>query len=188
MTKLVSIKEGELFLSYSGHGASIRDKSRDEKDGCDETIVPLDFELIVDDDLRKILVEPLSNKVKLTALFDCCHSGSGLDLKYNYVYYGSLDKNTKRYVVDIDRHYQDSKGQVILFSGCADPDYSADTVINNRARGAMTAAFLSIVKNGQFTYLDLLVNLRKFMKKNGYLQVPQLSSGKSLNLNEYFHF
>lgn len=186
MSKLVSSsKSGDhLFLSYSGHGASVRDVSGDERDGKDETIVPLDMKLIIDDDLRKILVDALPEGVKLAVLFDCCHSGTGLDLRYNYTPVGG-NKGRKRFVIDMDKNYKESKGYVVLFSGCSDPDYSADTVFNNQAQGAMTHAFLSLVENG-LSYIDMLNELRKFMKKNGYSQVPQLSSGKLLNLSEKF--
>jgi hypothetical protein len=186
MKKLVDIKEGELFLSYSGHGSSVRDYTGKEKDGKNETIVPLDMQLIIDDDLRKILVEPLTKNIKLTAIFDCCHSGTGLDLKYNYSCYPGLGSKSKRYIIDIDKNYQDSKGNVILISGCADPDYSSDTVFNDQPQGALTHAFLTIVDNKQLSYLELLKKLRKFMKEYGYSQVPQLSSGILLNLNENF--
>ena len=56
-----------------------------EADGQDETIIPLDYEKegqIVDDQLHEILVAGLPQGVRLTAIMDCCHSGSVLDLPY----------------------------------------------------------------------------------------------------------
>ena len=35
--------------------------------------------------MHDILVKPLPAGCRLTALFDCCHSGSVLDLPYEYV-------------------------------------------------------------------------------------------------------
>lgn len=82
-----------LFFHYSGHGSQQEDTDGDEEDGIDETIVPLDFEKngqIVDDELHARLVAPLKPGVRLTALFDSCHSGSVLDLPYTYSTRGVL--------------------------------------------------------------------------------------------------
>ncbi|RXW19042.1 hypothetical protein EST38_g6805 [Candolleomyces aberdarensis] len=76
-----------LFLHYSGHGGNQEDTDGDEHDGTDETICPIDYEengQIVDDELHEILVKPLPRGCRLTVIFDCCHSGSGLDLPYTY--------------------------------------------------------------------------------------------------------
>ena len=32
-----------IFCHYSGHGAKLRDDDGDEKDGYDETLVPMDY-------------------------------------------------------------------------------------------------------------------------------------------------
>lgn len=78
-----------LFLHYSGHGGSVKDVSpdKDEVDGKDECLYPCDHETagtIVDDDLHKLLVAGLPQGVRLTAIMDCCHSGSVFDLPYSY--------------------------------------------------------------------------------------------------------
>ena len=76
-----------LFLHYSGHGGQLPDDNGDEKDGYDETMVPLDYQTagqIRDDDLLKALVLPLPEGVLMTAVMDCCHSGSILDLPYEF--------------------------------------------------------------------------------------------------------
>jgi hypothetical protein len=76
-----------LFFHYSGHGSQVKDTSGDEDDGFDETIVPLDFGKagqIVDDELHDKMVKPLLKGVRLTAIFDCCHSGTALDLPFIY--------------------------------------------------------------------------------------------------------
>lgn len=76
-----------LFLHYSGHGGQLPDDNGDEKDGYDETLVPLDYQRagqIRDDDLLKELILPLPDGVLMTAVMDCCHSGSVLDLPYEF--------------------------------------------------------------------------------------------------------
>ena len=45
---------------------------------------------IVDDEMHRIMVTPLQPGVRLTAIFDSCHSGSALDLPYLYSTQGVL--------------------------------------------------------------------------------------------------
>lgn len=85
-----------LFLHFSGHGGQTEDLDGDEEDGLDETIYPVDFKqtgMIVDDELHDILVKPLPAGCRLTAIFDCCHSGSVLDLPYEYSVDGKLKES-----------------------------------------------------------------------------------------------
>ncbi|KAJ9659387.1 Ca(2+)-dependent cysteine protease [Neophaeococcomyces mojaviensis] len=82
-----------LFFHYSGHGGQTPDLDGDEDDGYDEVIYPVDFRTeghIVDDEMHRIMVKPLQPGVRLTAIFDSCHSGSALDLPYLYSTQGVL--------------------------------------------------------------------------------------------------
>jgi hypothetical protein len=40
--------------------------------------------MILDDDLFEIIVKPLKKNVHVFCLYDCCHSGSVLDLPYTF--------------------------------------------------------------------------------------------------------
>jgi hypothetical protein len=65
----------------------------DEQDGTDEVIYPVDFQRaghIVDDQIHDVVVRPLQPGVRLTAIFDSCHSGSVMDLPYLYSTKGVL--------------------------------------------------------------------------------------------------
>ncbi|GAX10273.1 hypothetical protein FisN_3Lh475 [Fistulifera solaris] len=76
-----------VFVHYSGHGSRIPDLDGDESDGYDETLVPVDFKSagqIVDDEILKLLVQPMKAGVTCTVLMDCCHSGTVLDLPYRF--------------------------------------------------------------------------------------------------------
>jgi len=82
-----------LFFHYSGHGGQTPDLDGDEDDGYDEVIYPVDFRNaghIVDDEMHRIMVMSLRPGVRLTAIFDSCHSGSALDLPYIYSTSGVL--------------------------------------------------------------------------------------------------
>ena len=86
-----------------GHGGKLRDQDGDEKDGYDETLVPLDYNSagqIRDDDLYKILVRPLKEGVYATCIMDCCHSGTVLDLPY--VFYADGEDEEMHLAEDFD--------------------------------------------------------------------------------------
>jgi len=80
-----------LLFYYSGHGCQRPNRNRKEKDGFDEAIVPcagsescFEDRAILDDEMNRLLVQQLPEGVRLTVILDCCHSGSGMDLAYNW--------------------------------------------------------------------------------------------------------
>lgn len=81
-------KSGDsLFLHYSGHGGSVPDENGDEEDGKDETLIPTDYQSkgqLTDDTVFGLLVAPLPEGASLVCIFDCCHSGTILDLPYMF--------------------------------------------------------------------------------------------------------
>merc|ERR1712000_292969 len=81
-----------------------------------------------------------------------------------------------------------SKADVMLYSGCRDDQTSADTSIQGEATGAMTWAFTSALeKNNNLTYWQVLEKMRDVLNGSGrYTQVPQLSTGRPMDLNQRF--
>ncbi|KAJ7633413.1 caspase domain-containing protein [Mycena polygramma] len=79
-------KAGDHFcFHYCGHSTQVENRSNTEEDGLDECIIPCDGEkkMIVDNELKAALVNPLPAGSHLVAVLDTCHSGSLLDLKYS---------------------------------------------------------------------------------------------------------
>ncbi|KAI9219709.1 peptidase C14, caspase domain-containing protein [Blastocladiella britannica] len=98
-----------LFIHYSGHGTSANDVDGDEEDGKDEALVPVDYEtagLIVDDDIHRLLCDQIPEGARLTALMDCCHSGTMLDLPYMYTPQGDLS------IAEVNRTAKASLGDI----------------------------------------------------------------------------
>lgn len=86
-------KDDALFMHYSGHGGQTEDQDGDEEDQYDEVVYPVDFREaghIVDDEIHSLVVKPLKPGVRLTCIFDSCHSGSAMDLPYLYSTKGVL--------------------------------------------------------------------------------------------------
>lgn len=179
-----SVSGDQLFLLYSGHGTCTTDLNGDENDGQDELIVPIDAtnikSCILDDDLNKIIQTNLKPGVKLFALFDSCFSGTVLDLKYNYLTNNNLIVNP---------NVSETNGQIIMISGCKDSQTSADAYINYNGQdmgsGAMTFSFLKTIQDlgTNISIKTLILSMRTLLKDNGFDQIPQLSSGKSIDIN-----
>ena len=167
----------KLFLAFSGHGTTMKDIAGDEKDGLDELFVPIDFNCISDDEIKLLINNNLKKDVTLFALFDCCHSGTILDLRYQYFDSENYDNSTE------NAKETETIGNVIMISGCRDNQTSADAYINSKYQGAMTWAFLDTVnKNPNLTWKELITTMRSSLKTTKYEQIPQLSSGKKLDL------
>lgn len=182
---LITSGSSTLYFHYSGHGGSVRDLDGDEQDGNDETLIPIDYltnGYILDDEMRGVLT-CLKQNQSLTCVLDCCHSGTGLDLKYNL-----YEKCASKIMQMKDDGGKETRGQCIMLSGCEDRDYSADSVFPDpssssgyKYQGAMTYAFLESIDCSN-TYEELIKNIRRILKEKNYSQVPNLSSGKYLDL------
>jgi metacaspase-1 len=85
--------------------------------------------------------------VRLTAIFDSCHSGSVLDLPFNYSTRGVIKESLKGNTQQRLRRRKNietkgSPADIIMFSGCKDTQSSDDTKEAGQAIGAMTYAFI----------------------------------------------
>ncbi|KAJ1847641.1 Ca(2+)-dependent cysteine protease [Coemansia sp. RSA 2706] len=215
-----------FFFHYSGHGITVESEQSEEIDGKDEAICPMDFEskgTIVDDDMNAIMVHNLPRGSRLTAIFDCCHSATALDLPFMYNHMGKL-KNEKAITyagkgimaagnmylkgdmagalkglvksvdmaitgdskLDKSRRTKSTMGDVIMFSGCKDDQTSADTKTELAFTGAMSHALItSMNSNPRQTYVQLLQDIRRRLAPK-YTQVPQLSTGRLMDMNTIF--
>lgn len=151
-----------LVFYYSGHGSFVRDTNKDESDLRDEVIVPLDYMengIIVDDIIMANLIKKVPSNVTLWCFSDSCNSGTVVDLLYNYRSLCSLKRgkrvNNNQYIssdwtdsfnFSIEKS-RDVIGNVYLFSGCKDNEYSNDAFIDNKNQGAFTFCLLQCLTN-----------------------------------------
>jgi len=169
----------QFLIAYSGHGSSQIDRNNAKNTGKDELLCPIDFStggFIVDFDIKNNFVDKLSKNTSCTFLVDACHSGTIIDLKYNYLFSNSSDEDKIRVFDKIT----DTKCQAVLISGCTDSQTSADAQVDGKAQGAMTASFLATY-NTDISYRDLVLGMRRWLAKNKYEQIPQLSTGQAIN-------
>ena len=169
---IVNAKSGDvLFFYYSGHGSYTYDTNNDETDGRDEVLISSDLQAIIDDDIKKILQNHLSREITIIGMFDSCHSGTILDLKYNYLDSNNYDKYSENNKVS------ECQGNVIMISGCMDSQTSTETLIQNKAQGALTWSFIDCInKTPNCSWRELLKSMRNLLKTSGFAQIPQLST------------
>lgn len=164
-----------LYFHFSGHGFQTKDRNADEDDGKDEAVVLGDGSGFVDDDINKLMIEPLrSLRITVVMVFDTCHSGTMCDLRYIYKSGRTPTYNPK---------YPANNAMVISISGCGDSQTSADTVMNGQAQGALTGAMIQVLKrcnNGELL-CDFMDKLRAYLKKAGYTQVPIMCSSRPVD-------
>jgi len=163
-----------LFVHYSGHGYYVRERSFDETDNKDELLCPCDGTTISDDELYDILVKDFPKGAKLRVIFDCCHSGSALDLPIRYTDNGGIFKENDRETKDLD---------CLMISGCRDDQTSADAYIGGY-KGALTWGFSKVCQNlkksktttGSYSWKQLITVVRYTLRNKRFAQVPQLST------------
>ena len=177
----------QLFLSYSGHGYHIRDRNGDEADGQDEVLCPVDYNthgFIVDDYLKNNFIDKLGSNVTIVVIIDACHSGTALDLKFNY---RCGPKNR----CFINKKVRITKCKVAMISGCRDNQTSADASfwdlnkLKWSYQGAMTASFIANYHDG-VSYLVLIRRMRFWLRKKKFEQVLQLATGIKVNTRQKF--
>ncbi|CAJ0837868.1 12340_t:CDS:2 [Entrophospora sp. SA101] len=175
----------------SGHGGQLADSTGDEEDGFDETIMPVDFQ---------------TKGVRLTVVFDCCHSGTVLDLPYVYSTRGVIKRpnSFKKNVFSVGVKYlhgeveglkntlsnafssskirrknietRASPADVIMFSGCKDEQTSADAHEAGQATGAMSHALVKSLTQNPHPTYKELLISIRDILKAKYAQKPQLSA------------
>ena len=192
----------EAVFHYSGHGTLVRDTNGDEVTGLDSCLCPLDYNapasagggIITDDELRTLLVNKVPRGARLYVILDCCHNGTGCDVRYKYEDYSILLSppsartpvwRTQQKAFS-NGNYTNTAGDVFMISGSRDEQTSADAYINNDFAGALTYAVFAILRANQatirtYSWSSLLRDVRHFMRTNRYSQIPQIMTGQLIS-------
>ncbi len=190
----------EAVFHFSGHGSLVRDTNGDEATGLDSCLCPLDYAIpasagggmITDDEIRTLLVNKVPRGARLYVILDCCHNGTGCDIRYKYEDFSILLREHPTPIwrtlqrTYLQGKYAETAGEVYMISGCRDEQTSADAYINNAFAGALTYAIFSILRANQatirtYSWSALLRDVRHFMRVNKYTQIPQLMTGQIIS-------
>jgi hypothetical protein len=176
-----SMRLRRVFIHFSGHGVSVADRNKDESDGKDEAICPVDYRDagVITDDILKRLFRYFNPATKVTCVFDCCHSGTIGDLTYR--------------LSDTNEHTIESKdsacaADIVLISGCRDDQTSADAYgVTGTAEysGAMTSCLLDCIRyrkqlKGSIDAVTLVNDVRLLLSRKGFTQVPIITSSRDI--------
>jgi hypothetical protein len=170
-----------VVFHFSGHGGRVRDTNGDEAGGLDSCIYTQGMTTITDDELRAALATRVPAGCKCLVILDSCHSGTAVDLRYRW-----QAPSATQLTYTEAAAYPKTAGSVLFLSGCRDEEYAMDTVAkDSRPCGAMTMALLDTWQTyGPAIKLKyVLWDIRKYLKDNGYSQVPQLETGLFQDMN-----
>jgi len=180
-----------FFIYFSGHAVQVKDLNGDESDGLDECICAMDYDcndpspnpdthgLIVDDIMHEIMVGPLPEGCRLTAIFDSCNSGTLLDLPYLYNAHGVVKEFRHPNRLKILRQ-KSSYADVVSLGATKDGRKALETNLRRAFIECLTA-----YPNG-LTYKELIRYLREHMKSRGIPQRPLLSSSHEIDTDQPF--
>jgi len=184
--ELSNLNPDVFAITNSSHGTSLVDTNADEIDGRDEAICMYDKN-VRDDEIRLIL-DRIPLKTTTIIFCDSCHSGtitrSFLAAMNNFDYVSApryLPPNnnldaTALLLLPLKRSvFVPRQGRKeILFSGCADSEYSFDAAFNNKPNGAFSYYCLNtLINNPDMTYLSLYQKIRNNLPNSRYPQTPR---------------
>ncbi|KLO17690.1 hypothetical protein SCHPADRAFT_936881 [Schizopora paradoxa] len=191
MTELVrdAAPGDHLFFYYAGHGRQVKDLDGDEEDGFDEVIVSSDIKNLIDDEIHSLMVRPLPKGCRLTALVDCCKSGTILDLPFILSVDSNPAPSSRKRPNGRPIVRKHSNGDVILISACEDSATAYEVVSKRKGSGgALTREFIGILRHDRFiTHYGLLNALHARVDSVQRPQKPQLSSSKEIDIHAQFH-
>lgn len=179
----------DIFFTFSGHGTQMADQGHEETDGKDEVLCPVDTRShsdgggVISDDALRGIWQMMQPHQRVTAVHDCCHSGTGMDLPYQLYERGGQNFRFIR------EKGEDTPGHVLLLSGCQDDQTSAESTTYNSAtgsresRGALSVASIETLRkyHCRVGAAQLLREVRSLLRERNMSQVAQLSSGRDVS-------
>jgi len=220
-----------LLFFFAGHGGQSRDTDGDEEDGKDEHMCPVpqgqhpNFEAalegslpkeeaddilgrgISDDEIFEKMLKNLPAGVRLTTIFDACHSGTMADLKHSYSVKVEDDEMArarrqeppppgfsfdKRPLIRSELKGKECAASVLCLAGCKDRE-TQQTWCDQSGPGMRGAFFLTNMlakaiagmRTPNPTYGDVLREItRDFYRGNRlFMSIPSFSTASAVDLD-----
>jgi metacaspase-1 len=161
-----------VFFHYSGHGRQVRETLGHEKDGLNEGIVPIDYNVhgTITDDVLNTLFTTFNPSTRIVCVFDCCHSSTILDLPFNWTN-GVLNSDS-----------QDSKASnrngpdIVCLSACQDSQIAGEFHISLDTGAFTTCLLEQLHRHPKANIHKVHSCVNDMLTKNGYKQICALSS------------
>jgi len=176
-------KAKAIWLMFAGHGCTSKNTKNESlalaaPQGSSN---PGDNTYIDDTFFRTDFANQIPGDCEGVAVFDCCHSGSAIDLPFvsknnKMVSRGKNDGDDTKH----GKKKSDDQGRLIYFSGCTDGQVSWE----EGGFGNLTTAFLNHVENGTTSLSAMIKAIKKEVvdkasnndDANGVPQEPQFST------------
>ena len=176
-----------ILVSFSGHGTR---HSLIHETLCllSENLQSVD--LLLDNDLFSLVAPLLANKPdsRLFFIADSCFSENVMNLRYTY----SPNAANTSILSNTNNQYQDTTGNIILISGSAKNQTSADVELKSTiAHGALTWTLLRYLYENRtvpFSFRDFILGINRKLKENRFSQTSCLSSSRPLHLDQEMRF
>ena len=181
---LVKSNSGDIaFIYYAGHGSEVRNSLSFEADKKDQTIVPGNawqegIKDIRDKELSKIFNDFIDKNIKLTVIFDCCHSGSisrgpnNLPGKIRFMPMANWDsKDSSKFEIPELR----SGSNFLIFSAAQSDENAAEQIDDQGIHhGVFTLSLIEALNQQSVdaSALDIFNSARAILKSNGKSQEP----------------
>ena len=201
-----------ILFYYSGHGSqsmTAMEFWHIEPDRLDETIVCYDSRLagksdLADKELAWLIDDLAKTGAHITAIMDCCHSGSGtreVDSRRmvtdgrdhsldSYFFMEGIDPNTmmKKNTSSLSGWFDLPSGDHILLSACRSEQTAKEKVIDGERRGIFSHYFLETLQSSgpSITYRDAYMRTNALVRSSAAAQSPQLDTAGEVNLNQPF--
>ena len=150
-----------FVLYYSGHGTFVKDNNSDEADRRDECMLPCDFQesgYILDDELNGLLGR-FNPKTRIIGIFDCCHAGTLLDLKYRW------KSNLMRSV----ENPTNTVNKIVSLSACQDSQVSKEFQSPDGFAGVFTYHLIPMLLKDHKTF-GIAKSINDKMRGSGFQQ------------------
>lgn len=180
-----------LFLSYSGHGASIDDENSDEADSMDEAWCLYDRPFL--DDELNLLWKLFDEGVRIFVVSDSCHSGTISKDIFNTTVVKSLVLSkeaqstfrSKGFFQKLKELFsfgeeRELVATVKLLAGCR--DYEESLILSGARNSLLTSEILNIWSDGNFRgttdafFEEVRVNVKREADGVGCKQNPKLTT------------
>jgi metacaspase-1 len=183
-----------VVFTFSGHGSWLPDRNRDEPDARDEMMCPYDVmkeQYLLDDELHDLFCAKAPG-VRIYVIADSCHSGSvaryvaapdqtgTAQRKARFLPPYTFTRGNRLLERAIDRATNmpaptKLRYPAVLFSGCADTEFSYDTSFNARPNGAFTRVAIDALGQPAITTPRALHDaVRRTLPAPALPQTPQL--------------
>lgn len=176
------IKPGQhVFFHYSGHGGQLIDKSGAVKSIFENCIYPCKgkkLQIILDDEIRKGLIEKIPKGSKCFIVMDSYSGNSTIELEHTWQ---TNEDHTLYYVQNMEM--PTLEGKVIVLTSCETDDAPMEpAAIYGQTGGVLSSILPQILdkNNDQLEMKDYMWSILKALKARGCAKIPQISASRPM--------